>query len=175
MVDPASIEKRSESAAPARRRFLSWLWAGLAIVASGEVLWVVFAYLNPKKKRVVETTMGLQMEAGPVEAFEPNTVSAFPRGRFYLARLEDGGFLALSRSCPHLGCTLPWSEAQNRLECPCHASAFDIRGNVLRPPAPRAMALHPVVIENAVVRVDTARIIKRNRYEKGQAVYPQAT
>ena len=33
--------------------------------------------------------------AGPVDRFEPGTVTAFPEGRFYLARLAGGGFLAL--------------------------------------------------------------------------------
>ena len=27
--------------------------------------------------------------------FEPGSVTAFPRGKFYLVKLEDGGFLAL--------------------------------------------------------------------------------
>ena len=45
--------------------------------------------------------------AGPSDAFAPGRVTAFPAGKFYLVRLEDGGFLALNRQCTHLGCSVP--------------------------------------------------------------------
>ena len=157
-----------------RRRFLTGLWIGLGLTALVELIWLVTAFLRSAKHRSAGGMQESYMDAGPVSAFAPGSVTAFPRGRFYLARLPDGGFLALSRRCPHLGCTLPWLEKEERFVCPCHASAFDIRGDVLRAPAPRAMALHPVVIENAVVRVATARIIKRSRFESEQVVYPKA-
>ena len=32
------------------------------------------------------------------------------------------------------------SAAEQRFICPCHSSAFDIRGDVVNPPAPRALA-----------------------------------
>jgi cytochrome b6-f complex iron-sulfur subunit len=106
--------------------------------------------------------------AGPVEQFEPGSVTAFPAGRFYLSRLTDGGFLAVSRECTHLGCTVPWIEDEGRFVCPCHASAYDIRGDVLSPPAPRALDLHPVRIENGIVKVDTGRTLKRRAFEASQ-------
>ena len=68
----------------------------------------------------------------PVESFEPGTVNAFVRGKFYLARLEDGGFLALHRKCTHLGCTVPWSKDQRKFVCPCHASSYDMRYGGIR-------------------------------------------
>jgi len=158
-----------------RRRFLNWLWTGLGLAALVELIWLAGAFLRSGSRPDSGGLKDSFMDAGPVSAFAPGSVTAFPRGRFYLARLEDGGFLALSRRCPHLGCTLPWNEAEKRFVCPCHSSVFDIRGDVLRAPAPRAMALHPVVIENAVIRVDTARIVKRSRFEPEQVAYPPKT
>ena len=169
------LEKSENNTVAPRRRFLSFLWAGLGVAALVELFWVVGSFLRSGRG----TRQGGQAEtfikAGGVEAFARGTVTAFPRGRFYLARLADGGFLALSRRCPHLGCTLPWVEEKKKFVCPCHASAFDIHGDVLRSPAPRAMALHPVLIENNVVRVDTARMIKRDRFNADQIVYPKKT
>jgi cytochrome b6-f complex iron-sulfur subunit len=157
----------------ARRRFLSFVWVGLGVAALVELFWVMGSFLRPGRW----TSQGGKPEtfivAGGVDTFARGTVTAFPRGRFYLARLADGGFLALSRRCPHLGCTLPWVAEEKKFLCPCHSSAFDIHGDVLRSPAPRAMALHPVVIENNVVRVDTARTIKRDRFREDQVVYPK--
>jgi cytochrome b6-f complex iron-sulfur subunit len=108
--------------------------------------------------------------AGPVDRFQPGSVTAFPEGRFYLARLADGGFLALHRECTHLGCTVPWIDAEGRFVCPCHASSFDITGDVLSPPAPRPLDIFPVRIENDIVKVDTGRAIKRQSFTASQVV-----
>jgi cytochrome b6-f complex iron-sulfur subunit len=109
--------------------------------------------------------------AGPVAEFTPSSVRAFPAGRFYLVRLADGGFLALSSRCTHLGCTVPWSEKTGTFPCPCHASSFDRKGEVLSPPAPRPLDLFPVIIDGGVVKVDTSRRIERSRFEPGQVAY----
>ena len=68
--------------------------------------------------------------------------------------INAGGFLALARRCTHLGCTVPWVEDEDRFVCPCHASAFDITGDVLSPPAPRPLDIFAVRIENDIVKVD---------------------
>jgi cytochrome b6-f complex iron-sulfur subunit len=168
-------EPENNKTATPRRRFLSLLWAGLGLAALAELFWVVTSFLRPDRGARQGGDPETLIQAGAADTFARGTVTAFPRGRFYLARLDDGGFLALSRRCPHLGCTLPWIEEEKKFLCPCHASAFDIHGDVLRSPAPRAMALHPVVMENNVVRVDTARTIKRDRFREDQVVYPKKT
>jgi cytochrome b6-f complex iron-sulfur subunit len=108
--------------------------------------------------------------AGPVDRFEPGSVTAFPEGRFYLARLVDGGFLALHRECTHLGCTVPWVDAEDRFVCPCHASSFDITGEVLSPPAPRPLDVFAVRIENDIVKVDISKAVKRQSFSASQVV-----
>jgi cytochrome b6-f complex iron-sulfur subunit len=87
--------------------------------------------------------------------------------------LGDGGLLALSCKCTHLGCTVPWVEKEKKFLCPCHASAFDITGNVISAPAPRALDIFPVSIENNSVKVDTGKRIKRSGFEPKQVVYPK--
>ena len=168
-------ESENNKTATPRRRFLSFLWVGLGLAALVELLWVVTSFLRHDRETRQGENPETVIQAGAVDTFAPGTVTAFPRGRFYLARLADGGFLALSRRCPHLGCTLPWIAEEEKFLCPCHSSAFDIRGDVLSSPAPRAMAMHPVVIQNDVVRVDTATILNRDRFRADQVVYPKKT
>ena len=172
--NPKHVPESAGASTP-RRNFLVLLWTGLGLAALIEMIWLVVAFLRPDGRRAASKAPHTRIEAGPVTAFEPGSVTAFPRGRFYLVRLEDGGFLALSRRCPHLGCTLPWIEAEKRFVCPCHASAFDIRGDLLRSPAPRAMAMHPVHIENQIVSVDTGQVHQRDRFETSQVVYPPSS
>ena len=47
---------------------------------------------------------------------------------------EGDSLTALSRRCPHLGCTVRPS-ADGMLACPCHGSRFDAQGRVERGPA----------------------------------------
>jgi len=155
-----------------RRSFFTKLWIFLGIIALAEMVTVLFGYFKPRKHTVSDSAAELIINAGHIDKFEPETVTAFVRGKFYLARLNDGGFLALSRTCTHLGCTVPWISQQNKFICPCHSSEFDIRGEVLSPPAPRALDIHPIVIENNIVKVNTGKRVKRSAFETAQITYP---
>ena len=171
---PFAVEKSSPPAlGVSRRGFLNTLWVVLGVLGFAEVLAVVLAYFQPRKPRAKEGASVGILEAGAVDKFSLNSVTAFVRGRFYLARLEDGGFLALSRKCTHLGCTVPWSSKEMKFACPCHASVYDIRGEVVSAPAPRPLDLHPVFIENNIVKVDASKVIKRSVFRAEQVVYPK--
>jgi len=160
---------------PSRRSFLSILWIGLGLVALIEFIGIVTAFLLPRKKTVKTDGFGAIMDVGPVDKFPKESVTAFIRGKFYLCRLEDGGFLAVSRKCTHLGCTVPWSDKEKKFVCPCHASAFDIRGEVISPPASRALDVYHLYIENNIVIVDTGKRIKRSGFNIDQVVYVKKT
>ena len=155
---------------PSRRNFLRKLWIGLGILALAEFVGVVFAFFKPRRPPVKEGDFGGLIEAGKVESFEPGSVTAFIRGKFYLSRLKDGGFLAISRKCTHLGCTLPWDPEKKQFICPCHASSFDITGKVINPPASRALDLFEAYIENGIVKVNTSKTIKRSAFDVNQVV-----
>ena len=158
-----------------RRSFLNTLWLALGGLALVEVFAVLTGFFRPRKASKGEDNGDAVIVAGPVDRFEPGTVSAFVRGKFYLARLEDGGFLAMSRRCTHLSCTVPWNATENRFICPCHSSEFDIRGDVTQAPAPRALDRYPVEIRNNIVLVDTARPEKRSIFTSEQVTYPKPT
>jgi cytochrome b6-f complex iron-sulfur subunit len=155
-----------------RRGFLSILWTALGLAALAEFLWMTFSFLRPARPGSDETPANTVIQAGEVASFAPGTVTAFQSGEFYVVRLDDGGLLALSCKCTHLGCTVPWVEKEKKFLCPCHASAYDITGNVITSPATRALDIFPMVIENSVVRVDTRKRIKRSGFDPKQVVYP---
>jgi cytochrome b6-f complex iron-sulfur subunit len=163
-----STEANDLPPATSRRDFLKLAWAGLGALVALETGAMALAFSLP---RLAEGDFGGVVTAGAVDEFPPNSVTPFTNGRFYLSRLEDGGFLALYRKCTHLGCTVPWEQNKNEFVCPCHASAFDRRGEVLNPPAPRAMDLFAVIIEEGLVKVDTGHLIQRDKFDPGQLVY----
>jgi cytochrome b6-f complex iron-sulfur subunit len=152
---------------PGRRKFLSRLLAGLGVVASLQAAWIAFSTLG-SRRRTTESKDGGVIEVGPVGRFARRSVTPFPDNEFYLVRLDDGGFLALHRKCTHLGCSVPWLPDEERFACPCHASAFDMRGAVLSSPAPRPLDLFAVAIRNGQVLVDTTSKLRRTAFEPEQ-------
>jgi cytochrome b6-f complex iron-sulfur subunit len=153
-----------------RRESLGIAGRIVGLVVLAECVGVVALFLWPRKAKAREGGYGGVITAGPVDNFAPGQVTPFAKGQFYLVRLADGGFLALSRKCTHLGCTVPWDDGTKHFACPCHASSFDERGVVLSPPAPRPLDRYPVRIENGIVKVDTSTPILREAFDDSQVV-----
>jgi cytochrome b6-f complex iron-sulfur subunit len=166
-VRPVGMPEGPASEPASRRRLLMRLWTLLGLGAVAELGWVTASFLRPRPRASSE--LGVVV-AGPLERFEPGSVTAFPAGQFYLVRLKDGGLLALHRECTHLGCTVPWVAAEGRFKCPCHGSAFDITGAVLNPPAPRPLDLLAVRIENGIVKIDVSKRQRRSAFDPSQEV-----
>lgn len=151
-----------------RRNFLTLGLGVLSGVATLEALGTGLLFL---RSRSVEGTFGSKMVAGDAESFPPGSVTEFVDGNYYLVRAEDGGFLAINRRCPHLGCTVNWVSDKERFYCPCHASSFDVYGNFENQPVPRALDMYPVSFQENNVVVDTAQLQRRERYDPLQLVY----
>jgi Rieske Fe-S protein len=57
-----------------------------------------------------------------------------------LVRAADGQYLAYSRKCAHLGCSVDYDKAQRCLVCPCHRGAYDARnGYAMYGPPPKPL------------------------------------
>jgi len=50
--------------------------------------------------------------------------TTMPAGQEVVLRLTQGGMIALSNVCPHLGCKVRWEAQHNRFFCPCHDGTF---------------------------------------------------
>lgn len=169
-----SITQADESPAgkqQGRRRFLNNIWAATGLLAGLELTAALAAYLFSGKDARGPRTARQLIEAGPADSFLPGSVTPFRGGRFFLVRLDDGGYIALSLRCTHLGCSINWEEKQKRFVCPCHASAFDMNGSVRNSPAPKPLDYYPVVIENGIVRVDVGTTKERMRFNRDQVLY----
>jgi len=158
---------------PIRRSFLKKLWVVLGLTVLGEFFWVFFSFIKPKSKNP-KISFAQTVNAGTTDTHEPGSVTAFVKGQFYLVCLGDGGFLAMSNKCTHLGCALPWNEEKKQFICPCHASVFDITGNLMSSPAPRALDLFKIKITNNQIQVNIGQKIQRNRFKKSQLIYPES-
>lgn len=159
----------NHSAHSTRRSFLNRIWILLGSLVCLQFAWIGISIFKSRRTRGQEETQDHIVVAGRMDDFKPKTVTAIPQGQFYLACLEDGSFLAISRTCTHLGCSIPWDEEQGKFVCPCHGSTFSMTGEVLTAPAPRPLDTFPVRIENRIVKVNISQPRKRERFEASQA------
>jgi cytochrome b6-f complex iron-sulfur subunit len=84
------------------------------------------------------------------------------QGRFYLIRTQDG-VAALYWKCVHLGCTVPWVEAEQRFHCPCHGSIYLYNGDRESGPAPGPLDKMPVTVDdsgNVIVNTNPGSLIQ---------------
>lgn len=153
---------------PSRRPFLRWIWGAFMALAALEVGWIIASITKAKGKEGSPNPADKIINAGMVDQFKPGQVKAVPQGQFYLSRLEDGSFIALSRVCTHLGCAVPWDEEAQAFVCPCHGSTFDRTGQAIKSPASRPLDYYPVKIENRRIRVDTGKPTKRSSFDSSQ-------
>ena len=163
-----NVNKKETTSQVSRRDFLK---LGVTALSALAVLEIGGASLLFMKPRSLEGEFGGIVNAGAVDSFTPGSVVQFPGGRFFLVRSHDGGFLAVYQRCTHLGCSVTWAADEGRFFCPCHASSFDIHGDVENPPAPRALDTFPVIIEDGQVLVDTGQIQSRDTFSADQLAH----
>ena len=154
-----------------RRSFLKKAWAWLGVIAGLEFTAMAMNMFSTGKSKYKENPAAFIETVGYVDDILPGTVTPVKDGQFYLVRMADGGFMALSLICTHLGCSVRYNSEEKQFICPCHSSAFDLEGNVLNPPAPRALDAYRVFIDQGQVKVDTSRKIRRKKFSPGDLVY----
>jgi nitrite reductase/ring-hydroxylating ferredoxin subunit len=66
-------------------------------------------------------------------------------------------FIALSSTCPHLGCQVHWEAHNNRFFCPCHNGVFDAAGSgIAGPPGDAGLTLprYPLKIDQGLLYIE---------------------
>lgn len=128
--------------------------AGLGMVAAAGA-WTTWDLLRPLKNSGLG---GLVRTVTPEAVPETGAVEVLA-ARSFLVRLE-GDVVALSETCTHLGCRVPYCESSNRFECPCHGSVFNRAGELITGPSPRGLDRHPTEVgADGLVYIDTESTI----------------
>ena len=83
-----------------------------------------------------------EFEIGKAENYPPGSRTTLPQIPAVLIN-DEGGYIALSLVCTHLGCMVETNP--DGFSCPCHGSHYDSEGNVTTGPA--ASPLHPLKVE----------------------------
>jgi Rieske Fe-S protein len=80
--------------------------------------------LQPDEGQWVTVANHSDLAGGAVKGFATPGVAGF-------VSEQNGELLAVSGVCTHLGCLLQANGAAGRLDCPCHRTAFSLKGQVV--------------------------------------------
>ncbi len=146
-TDPNTVDTSKQTG---RRKFLGWL-LGIGTVTVGGFLSVpLFRFaLHPLTDTTTATgwsDLGTVDELSAITApkkmvITVNQVDGWRKvileKSVYVIKDSDGKLKVLSAICPHLGCSVRYTEADHKFECPCHKGMFEATGKLVSGPPPR--------------------------------------
>jgi Rieske Fe-S protein len=121
-----------------RRSFLD-LVLGVGFVSTAAAMaYPVARFLVPP---AVSEPAAASAVAGRAAALKPNTGLIFKFGSkpAIVVRTSGGELRAFSAICTHLDCTVQFKSDVSQLWCACHNGFYDLGGNVVSGPPPRAL------------------------------------
>ena len=137
-VRSALVEVNSETAPFDRRSFLDAV-LGVGFVSTAiAIAYPVARFLIPPASGEPATASAV---AGRAAVLKPNTAVIFKFGSkpAIVVRSADGELHAFSAVCTHLDCTVQYRSDISQLWCACHNGYYDLGGNVVSGPPPRAL------------------------------------
>lgn len=132
--------------------------AGLA-GGYGFFAWVSARFMLPSRigqvRRLFVTRAGDLAEGSTLLYQTPDgrTVNITRTGT--TGRVDD--FIALSSTCPHLGCQVHWEAQNNRYFCPCHNGTFDPSGKATGGPpgeAGQSLPRYALSVDKGLLYID---------------------
>ena len=155
-----------EPVRPGRRSFLLGLLntaaAGLTIVLAVPyvrfLLYPIFSRTSKKPWSSLGPANQFSSASTPISHFVPiqlddGWLESSTKRPVYITQDQQGQVEVLSAVCPHLGCTVQWSDAKHQFLCPCHGSVFAPDGAHISGPSPRGMDSLAAKIENGELMV----------------------
>jgi Rieske Fe-S protein len=131
-----------------RRSFLDALLAVGFVSTAAAIAYPVARFLIPPASGEPATASAV---AGRAAALKPNAAAMFKFGSkpAIVVRTIDGEVRAFSAVCTHLDCTVQFKTDTSQLWCACHNGTYDLGGNVVAGPPPRALERFTVNLRGA--------------------------
>jgi cytochrome b6-f complex iron-sulfur subunit len=170
-------------------------WAGVFAMLGGIAIGLL-DFMWSRTAQKLGGTFVLDVNANDIQPGEKRDVVALVpdkldplanlEAKIFLVRLDDtqaqlngdesksGAYLALSRKCPHLGCTVPYVPSftfpdpanGNELitgwfRCPCHGSTYSDVGRRVFGPAPRSMDVYALTVaDDGTMTLDLSKLFQ---------------
>jgi Rieske Fe-S protein len=121
-----------------RRTFLDAVLTVGFVSTAVAIVYPVSRYLVPPASGEPATDSAV---AGKASTLGPNTGQLFRFGNKpgLVVRTPDGDIRAFGAICTHLDCTVQFKADTSQLWCACHNGLYDLTGQVVSGPPPRAL------------------------------------
>ena len=163
MTKSSQSSKAKSTHNPERRSFFSrivvYLMAGGLAVSYGTFFSFAARFLYPSKRHqrgwlyVAEISRVKEGDSFSYESPDGSKVAVARQGN--AGDVSD--FVALSSTCPHLGCQVHWESQNDRFFCPCHNGVFDPSGKAVSGPpadAKQSLSAYPLKIERGMLFIE---------------------
>ena len=111
-----------------RRTFLQFISAAFFALFTFPATWA----------RAKAVALGLDKAKG-LEKVHGSATVKIKGHKILLVRDSEKSVRAINPQCTHKKCTVEYSGKTGHLHCPCHKSAYDLKGTVLDGPAPKPL------------------------------------
>lgn len=165
-INPEPTSEQSDDAVGAsnRRDFLTTATTVCMVggLAAGYGMFFSFAghFLYPTGKKLAWLFVSTVDAISPGESLSfqsPSGVKVVIKRRAESKTVSADDFIALSSTCPHLGCRVHWEPQNNRFFCPCHNGEFDPSGNPTGGPvlaANQQLPRYPLRVEGGMLFIE---------------------
>ena len=154
-----NLQPDTESRRSALKRFAGVFMGGGLVAAYGTLAAVMERYLFPARPAPRGWMFVTDLKGMSVG---DSLFYRTPSGATVNVTRQGGGksaedFLALSSTCPHLGCQVHWESQNNRFFCPCHNGVFTPEGvGIGGPPGEAGQNLpqFPLKVESGLLFIE---------------------
>lgn len=169
----------ADQAAPSRgvtrREFLNYVALASLALFTAEVTGAIIAFSLPRFR---EGEFGGTRTIGTIGDKLPKADSApvaYADVKTWIVNVGAGaaakgggkeGLVALYKVCVHLGCLYAWVDSNQRFECPCHGSKYQLDGTYIEGPAPRDLDRFVVLLKD-----DKGAVIAQTNNQAGSPDY----
>lgn len=160
MSDPVTengiIERVEDSYT--RRTFMT-IGAAAGVAYAAALTYPIYRYLASPVEMALGASSVTEITLKDAQKLTPGSVMMFKFGSSpaMLIHHTSGEWVALSAVCTHLGCTVQFQPALNRIHCACHGGTYDPHtgANVSGPP-PKPLTRYKVNVATDSVIVSRA-------------------
>ena len=157
--DPTLVAPAEDPGEKRTRRFFLGAAGAAGLLYTAALAYPIYRYLASPEEMALSATAITEVTLKDAQKLPLGSVLMFKFGTApaMLIHHADGRWTSLTAVCTHLGCTVEFQPAQNRIHCACHGGVYDPHtGKNVSGPPPRPLTPYKVLVAANGVTVSRA-------------------